>query len=109
MIPVRQGSERTYVDGPFRLRKVNEVLAFCDDSLVCFSQSRCFEHLAHCFNNNNNNNKYLVKIHNKRYRESKGLRIMKIALIIYNYYIKPNKTLDIYIVKLPSCIETLFY
>ena len=69
MIPVRQGSERTYVDGPFRLRKVNEVLAFCDDSLVCFSQSRCFEHLAHCFNNNNNNNKCLVKIHSKRYRE----------------------------------------
>ena len=41
--------------------------------------------------------------------ESKGIRIMKIALIVYNYYIKPNKTLDIYIVKLPSCIETLFY
>ena len=34
---------------------------------------------------------------------------MKIALIIYNYYIKPNETLDIYIVKLPSCIETLFH
>ena len=41
--------------------------------------------------------------------ESKGIRIMKIALIVYNYYIKPNKTLDIYIVKFPSCIETLFY
>ena len=41
--------------------------------------------------------------------ESKGIRIMKIALIVYNYYIKPNKTLDIYIVKLPSCIEILFY
>ena len=39
MIPVRQGSERTYVDGPFRLRKVNELLAFCDDSLVCFSKA----------------------------------------------------------------------
>ena len=34
---------------------------------------------------------------------------MKIAQIIYNYYIEPDKTLDIYIVKLPSCIETLFY
>ena len=39
--------------------------------------------------------------------ESKGIQIMKIAQIIYNYYIKPNKTLDIYIVKLPSCLETL--
>ena len=34
---------------------------------------------------------------------------MKIAQIIYNCYIKPNKTLGIYIVKLPGCIETLFY
>ena len=34
---------------------------------------------------------------------------MKIAQIIYNYYIKPNETLDIYIVKMPSCIDTLFY
>ena len=34
---------------------------------------------------------------------------MKIAQIISNYYMKPGKTLDIYIVKLPSCIETLFY
>ena len=35
---------------------------------------------------------------------------MKIAQIIYSYYyIKPDKTLDIYIVKLLSCIETLFY
>ena len=34
---------------------------------------------------------------------------MKIEQIIYNYYIKPNKTLDICIVELPSCIETLFY
>ena len=41
--------------------------------------------------------------------ESKGIQIMKIAQIIYNYCIKPNKTLDIYIVKLPSCIETLSY
>ena len=41
--------------------------------------------------------------------ESKGIQIMKIAQIIFNYYIKPDKALDIYIVKLPSCIETLFY
>ena len=41
--------------------------------------------------------------------ESKSVQIMKIAQIIYNYYIKPDKTLDICIVKLPSCIETLFY
>ena len=41
--------------------------------------------------------------------ESKSIQIMKIVQIIYNYYVKPNKTLDIYIVKLPSCIETLFY
>ena len=41
--------------------------------------------------------------------ESKSIQIMKIAQIIYNYYIKPDKTLDIYFVKLPSCIETLFY
>ena len=34
---------------------------------------------------------------------------MKIAQIIYNYYIEPDKTLDIYIVKLASCIETLSY
>ena len=42
-------------------------------------------------------------------RESKSIQIMKIAQIMYNYYIKPNKTLDNYIVKLLSCIETLFY
>ena len=42
--------------------------------------------------------------------ESKGIQIMKITQkIIYNYSIKPNKMLDIYIVKLPGCIETLFY
>ena len=42
--------------------------------------------------------------------ESKSIQIMKIAEIIkYNYYIKPDKALDIHIVKLPSCIETLFY
>ena len=41
--------------------------------------------------------------------ESKSIRIMIIAQIIYNYYVKPDKTLDICIVKLPSCIETLFY
>ena len=41
--------------------------------------------------------------------ESKSIQTMKIAEIIYNYYIKPDKALDIYIVKLPSCIETLFY
>ena len=29
---------------------------------------------------------------------------MKIAQIIYNYHVKPDKTLDIYIVKLLSCI-----
>ena len=40
---------------------------------------------------------------------SGSIQIMKIAQIIYNYYIKPDKTLDIYIVKLLSCIETLFY
>ena len=40
---------------------------------------------------------------------SKSIQIMKIAQIIHNYYIKPDKTLDIYIVKLPSSIETLFY
>ena len=34
---------------------------------------------------------------------------MKIAQIIYNYYVKPDKTFDIYIVKSPNCIETLFY
>ena len=46
----------------------------------------------------------------KNITESKGLQIMKITQkIIYNYYIKPNKILDIYIVKLPSCIQTLFY
>ena len=32
----------------------------------------------------------------------KSIQIMKIALFIYNYYIKPDKTLDNYIVKLPS-------
>ena len=41
--------------------------------------------------------------------ESKSIQIMEIAQIIHNYYIKPDRTLDIYIVKLPSCIETLFY
>ena len=35
--------------------------------------------------------------------ESKSIQIMKIAQFIYNYYIKPDKTLHIYIVKLPSC------
>ena len=40
--------------------------------------------------------------------ESKSIQIMKIAQIIHNHYIKPDKTLDIYTVKLPSCIETLF-
>ena len=49
-----------------------------------------------------------VQIHNKHYREW-SIQIMKIAQIIYNYYIKPDKTLGIYIVKLLSCIETLFY
>ena len=48
--------------------------------------------------------KYITKV-----TESKGIQIMKIAQIIYNYYIKLDKTLDIYIVKLPSCIETLSY
>ena len=47
--------------------------------------------------------KYITNV-----KESKGIQIMKIAQIIYNYYIKPNKTLDVYILKLPSCIETLF-
>ena len=41
-----------------------------------------------------------VKIPNKRYREC-SIQIMK--------NIKPDKTLDIDIVKLLSCIETLFY
>ena len=41
--------------------------------------------------------------------ESKSIRIMIIAQIIYNYYVKPDKTLDICIVKLPSYIETLFH
>ena len=41
--------------------------------------------------------------------ESKSIQIMKIAQFIYNYYIKRDETLDICIVKLPSCIETLFY
>ena len=41
--------------------------------------------------------------------ESKSMQIMKIAQFIYNYYIKRDETLDICIVKLPSCIETLFY
>ena len=41
-----------------------------------------------------------VKIPNKRYREW-SIQIMK--------NIKPDKTLDIDIVKLLSCIETLFY
>ena len=41
---------------------------------------------------------------NKRYREW-SIQIMKIAQIIYNYHgIKPDKTLDIYIFKLLSCI-----
>ena len=34
---------------------------------------------------------------------------MKVAQIIYNYYIKADKTLDIYIVELLSCIQTLLY
>ena len=38
----------------------------------------------------------------KRYNEW-SKQIMKIAQIIYNYHIKPDKTLDIYIVKLLSC------
>ena len=46
---------------------------------------------------------------NTNITESKGIQVMKIAQIIYNYYVKPDKTLDIYIVKLPSCIETLSY
>ena len=29
---------------------------------------------------------------------------MKIAQIIYNYHVEPDKTLDIYIVNLLSCI-----
>ena len=41
--------------------------------------------------------------------ESNSIQIMKITEIIYNYYIKPDKKLDISVVKLPSCIETLFY
>ena len=41
--------------------------------------------------------------------ESKSIQIMKVAPIVHNYYIKPDKTLDIYIVKLSSCIEALFY
>ena len=41
--------------------------------------------------------------------ESKSIQIMKIAQIIHNHYVKPDKTLDIYTVKLPSCIETLYY
>ena len=44
-----------------------------------------------------------VKIRNKRYREW-SIQIMKIAQIIYNYHLKPDKTLDIYIVKLLSCM-----
>ena len=32
------------------------------------------------------------------------IQIMKIAQIIYKYHIKPDKTLDIYIVKLLNCI-----
>ena len=46
--------------------------------------------------------KYITNI-----TESKSIQNMKITQIIYKYYIKPNKTLDIYLVKLPSCIETL--
>ena len=38
------------------------------------------------------------------FTESKSKQIMKIVQIIYNYYVKPNITLDIYIVKLQSCI-----
>ena len=41
--------------------------------------------------------------------ECKSIQIMKVAPIVHNYYIKPDKTLDIYIVKLSSCIEALFY
>ena len=41
---------------------------------------------------------------NKRYREW-SKQIMKIAQIIWSYHgVKPDKTLDIYIVKLLSCI-----
>ena len=59
---------------------------------------------------NNNNNVFIlpVKLHTN-ITESKGIQVMKIAQIIYNYYVKPDKTLDIYIVKLPSCFETLSY
>ena len=40
--------------------------------------------------------KYITNV-----RESKSIQIMKIAqIIILQYYIKPDKTLDIYIVKL---------
>ena len=64
-------------------------------------------------NNNNDNNNNMSLIRPLKYitnvRESKSIQIMKIAQFIYNYYIKPDKTLHIYIVKLPSCIETLFY
>ena len=46
----------------------------------------------------------LLKKKNKRYREW-SIQIMKIAQTIYNYHgIKPDKTLDIYIFKLLSCI-----
>ena len=34
--------------------------------------------------------------------ESKSTQIVKIEQVIHNYYIKPDKTLDIYIVRLPS-------
>ena len=33
-----------------------------------------------------------------------SMQIMKVAQIIYNYHLKPDKTLDIYIVKLLSCM-----
>ena len=37
--------------------------------------------------------------------ESKSIQIMKIAQTIHNYYIKPDKTLDICIVRLPSFLK----
>ena len=37
--------------------------------------------------------------------ESKSTQIMKIEQVIHNYYIKPDKTLDIYIVRLLSFLK----
>ena len=37
--------------------------------------------------------------------ESKSTQIMKIEQVIHNYYIKPDKTLDTYIVRLPSFLK----